>query len=123
MAAEIFTDEEKLGVVERILDGLRQDGGWLPEAGDCEILKSICADFRARSPAAIDKAIDSLEFQVHSATRAKARLGYVEIGHYQAIGDRVLAHWPVIRPALEGLKIQAILTADKITSLESKKER
>jgi hypothetical protein len=93
----------KLSCLQSFID----EFGWArketgsPEQLTLEILKEIHADLRARKPGAAIKALQALEFQVDQARKAKARLGYVDVGHHQALGNDVLAHWPVIRRGLE----------------------
>jgi hypothetical protein len=101
----VYTDAEKLEVVEMILDRTRSahPGGKIipPQGVEVEILKSICVDLRMRSAAPSNKVLDALAFQINSAMKARVRLGYVEVGHYQAIAEALILHWPTVRVALE----------------------
>ena len=97
MAGRIYSDAEKLMTLESIIENYRGT-----DAAD--VLKTICTDIRTRMDANPSKALVALSFQVQSASKCKARNGFVEIGHQQAIATDVLAHWPVIRHALESLK-------------------
>lgn len=101
--ANQFTDAEKLDFVERLIvhwrkearAQLRADGGkdWL-------ILKSIAADLRAKSPDVKNRALFALGIQIENARAAKARLGYIEVGHMQAMAEALMAHWPAVKKAL-----------------------
>lgn len=105
---ERFTDDEKLSVIERILDDLRTQSGWFPMPGDREVLKAVCMDYRNRQPETANKAIEVIEFQINSAMRSQAQLGYLDVGHAQAVAERALKYWPTIRRALEQSAKQAV---------------
>jgi hypothetical protein len=107
---KMFTDEQKLKALETIIEDEREVARALGHRNDDEetlILKAICADIRSKSPAAINKTLDALAFQVNSATNSKARIGHVDVGHLQAVAECVIAHWEVIRLALENIKQEA----------------
>ena len=98
MSDHQLTDAEKIYVVESIIEDLKARAPFdtrLPE------LKKLATFLRAQRPSSVPKVLEALEFQVCSALRSKARLGYIEVGHWQAIAEGLLAHWPVVRKALE----------------------
>ena len=107
MAIDFIVDDdaEKLAVLERVIAGARScnPAVFVVKPGDIDALKAICSDIRARSPAAANKALEAIGFQVDSAIKCKRHLGYIEVGHAQALADRVLAHWVVLRLALTTL--------------------
>jgi hypothetical protein len=98
-----FTVEDQIGAVERLIEDLRwaRNDPTVPEHRTYTILKSLATDLRARLDGASNRTLDALAFQVESATKAKARIGYVEVGHHQAVSECVMANWPVIKRALE----------------------
>lgn len=98
-----MTVEEKIDVVETLIEEYRwaRNVETAPEHRIYGALKEIATDLRAATPAARSKVVDALRFQVDSAKRGKARIGYMEIGHMQALAEAVLAHWAVIKLALE----------------------
>lgn len=117
-----FTTEEKLAVVEQLIETLRpfrsQPGTVENEARD--LLKVLARDLRAAAAGAGPTAMASLEHRVESAKRQKARIGYYEIGTLQGIGEEVIGRWPVLRRALSGMEAveaggcaPAILTSRK----------
>ena len=106
MTRRMFTDEEKLEVLEDILDETRTSGTWSCDEDEADVLKSICAEIRAGSKPP-SQTLEALSFQVNAATRTKARIGYVEVGQFQAVAEGLIAHWPVVRLALERLAERA----------------
>lgn len=99
----VYSDQEKLETLERVLDQSRYHEATreLFSREDRLILKAICADIKARDPAIGNRVLDAISFQVNSAALAKARLGYLDVGHHQALAEALLAHWPAVRVALE----------------------
>lgn len=98
-----FTPEEKLAVVERMIEahrwarsapGTKEQETWLA-------LRAIASDVRATLPTAPGRTLQALSFQVDSARRSRARIGYLDVSHQQAVAEALLAHWLVVRRALE----------------------
>ena len=100
---EEITVEEKIAAIERMIEEGRHARSSPDESTHRAwlVLKSIAADLRAQRPQAPSAALQSLEFQVDSARRWKARIGFVDIGHHQAVSECLLANWTVVRKALE----------------------
>lgn len=92
--------EEKILLVERLIQDKARSTPGTPEHRRHEVLKSIAADLRTQLQKTNHVALQALSFQVTSARRQKARIGYLEVGHQQALAEAVLAHWPAVRQAL-----------------------
>ena len=103
MRAE-FSPEAKLEVIEHLIETTRlaRSNPELAEHHIHLVLKALARDLRAALPGAAGATLSTLEFAVNAARRSQAQLGFLEVGHQQAIATRVLAHWPVIRLALQG---------------------
>jgi hypothetical protein len=103
MSDRIFTTEEKLAEVEQLVENFRWSRRYPedPEYQTYLVLKAIAEDLRAPLPATQNKALEVVGFVVNAAMRSKAQLGYLEVGHQQAIADRVMKYWGTIRSALE----------------------
>jgi hypothetical protein len=106
----VYTDREKLDIVEQVLDaeraGRERYEPCLFRDDELPILKSICSDLRARMAAhsaatPSNKVLNALSFQINSGMKAKAALGYMEVGHHQAIAEALVLHWATVRLALE----------------------
>lgn len=99
------TAEEKIAVVEELIEALRGAGARADQASPdnrrYHVLKAIAADLRGQLATAPEPALRSLSFQVDSAKRMKARIGYVDSGHHQAVSECLMSFWPVVRHALE----------------------
>lgn len=98
MRSAIYSTADKLQVVERIIVETRS-------SDEAAVLKEIAADLRA-SQSGKNRVANALAYHIDAALRTKARTGYIEVGHYQAIATGLIAHWPVVRRALEELKIE-----------------
>ena len=96
-----FTDEQKIEALERAIIGERQATGVRNE-----VLAAVAADLRAATAERVSGTLRSLQFQVDSARRSKARLGYMDVGHQQAMAEALLAHWPAVRAALKRFEEQ-----------------
>ena len=104
MPEQIFTTADQLQVTETLIEGLRWARAAEPEPPERRIwlvLKSIAASLRGRAPDANQKTLRALSYHVRVALRGKARIGYLELGHMQALSENVIAHWPVIEAALK----------------------
>ena len=101
----VYTDREKLDIVEQVLDaeraGRERYEPCLFRDDELPILKSICSDLRARMATPSNKVLNALSFQINSGMKAKAALGYMEVGHHQAIAEALVLHWATVRLALE----------------------
>ena len=98
-----FSDQDKLAAIEEMIASLRwaKNDEALPEHRLLMILKEIDRDVRARDPATTSRTLQTLAFHVDAATRAKARVGYLDAGHAQAVAEALMAHWSTVRRALE----------------------
>ena len=103
MTARLYSNADKLAAVESVIEMLRwaRDDDTVIEHDIWLKLKATAADLRARLDEAPGRTLDALAFQVNSALRAKARVGYIDVGHQQAIAEAFIAHWPVVSHALE----------------------
>lgn len=98
-----FTLQEKLRVVERLIEDFRFKGR--PETNTAEfrtyeILKSIAADIRGRGESAPGIAEIELERRIARFRQAKTADGYA-IGPTQMLASEIVARWPTIKQALE----------------------
>jgi hypothetical protein len=102
VSEEPLTAAQKLAEIERMIEDLR----WVrrtpgtPEGLSYRVLKAVALDLRARSQPST-QVFEALDFQVRSALKAKARLGYIEMGNHQAVSEALLAHWSTVSAALE----------------------
>jgi hypothetical protein len=99
---EQFTTEDKLRAVEDVIDEFRRgmtrrDARYNHRMS--RVLKSLARDLKAGEPEIVDKAFDALQSQIESAKRAKA-LGRLSDGHYRAVAEALIHHWPAIRSRL-----------------------
>ena len=97
----VYSDDEKLEVIEGILDADRDGNLDIFQLDEREILKAICSDLRARMATPSNKVLNALSFQINSGMKAKVALGYMEVGHHQAIAEALVLHWATVRLALE----------------------
>ena len=103
MTGKVYTDADKMKAVDLIIRDLRwaANDSALPENWTLGALKALYADLHAATPTASNRVLDALDFQINSAMKSKARLGYIDAGHHQAVSECALAHWPAIRHALK----------------------
>jgi len=101
-----FSLDDKLACVEAVIEGYR-DAARRPTSDPSikvlyETLKAIALDIRAARAATGQDGghiFAVLKGQVERARRSKAQLGYLEIGHQQALANAMIAHWTVISEA------------------------
>lgn len=98
----MISDDDKLAAVERLIEDFRwaRKDPAVPEHATYLALKAIATDLRAPKVEAKGRALQSLGFQVDAARAFKARIGYVEVGHMQAMAEALMAHWPAVKKAL-----------------------
>jgi hypothetical protein len=101
MKTEYFSPTAKLAVLENIIVAMRYKPAVKLTSHDVAIIKQIADDVRATIAEKQSQVTEALAFQVQSALKCKARLGYIDVGHQQAVANGLLAHWPVVRRALE----------------------
>ena len=97
-----MTVAEKLAIVEDLIVVFR----WArhhpdePAHRSWLALKEIASDLRAPLPETKTRALHALGVQVDVARRFRERVGYIEVGHMQAMAEALMAHWPAISRAL-----------------------
>lgn len=100
MSDRLLTDVEKFAEIDRLITQLVTADRMAPNTLTLRVLKSIALDLQAQ-PGKAPRVLEALDFQVRSALRCKARLGYIEQSNHQAVSESLLGHWPVVRKALE----------------------
>lgn len=91
---------EKIAVVDELIRAMRPVADRDAAASRAiDILKAIDSDIRATVKPKTT-AHQALEFQVNSAKKQNATLGYIDEGHCRAVTTAVIAHWSVINLAL-----------------------
>ena len=98
-----MTPEVKLATVERLIEDFRwaRSDPMVPEHQTYNALKALAVELRAQSPRASNKALQVLSMPIEHAQRFKACMGYIDMGHHQAISEALIGQWPVVRRALE----------------------
>jgi|SRR5579863_821963 len=105
MADRLFTDREKLEVVEHFIEQWRpaRSSSICGERETYLILKSIADDLRARDRKRATEIVRALQKAIDGAHAKKTRLGW-EIGTLRHIAEFVIGKWPVIRTALNNFE-------------------
>jgi hypothetical protein len=102
---------DQIAAVEKALDDIRyaRSDSTCPEHAAYNLLKEYAAELRAQTPGEISRVLAGMTDQVDRARRAKAQLGFYEIGNAQAICESVCGRWwAVIRRALEQFEKETV---------------
>jgi hypothetical protein len=97
MSLHVFSLEQKLEVVERLIITTRNRHG---ADQTYEILKAIGADLRASLDLPKSNTLGELDRALYRVKTSKTALGYDE-GKMVAVANVVIHKWPHIRMALE----------------------
>jgi hypothetical protein len=110
VTGNVYSAADKRKAVENLIEDLRwaRNDPALPENWTLGALKALALDLRAAEEGASNRVLDALSFHVNAAMKAKAQLGYVGGGHYEAVANELLAHWPVVRRALEKMETEKV---------------
>lgn len=102
MADRLFTDREKLEVVEHFIEQWRpaRSSSICGERDTYLILKSIADDLRARDRKRATETVRLMQKAIDNAYARKTGLGF-EIGSLRSIAEVVIGKWSTIRTSLE----------------------
>lgn len=102
MTLRTFTIEEKLEIVERMIEvgRLHRSAPGTEAYQQVEILKAIASDLRARLEHVPSATLVDLERRIVAVARTKGPTGYQPHALHE-LGTGVTVRWPVIRAALE----------------------
>lgn len=99
MTLHLFTDEEKLAEIDRIIRSMKEFKLKFSERRQIDIMISIAKDMRAKQPEAPSQALTEIERSLVAVERSKTRLGYDERTLIHLAND-VIGYWPTLRAAL-----------------------
>lgn len=97
----LFTTQEKLSVVEGLIEAFRRSGG---DSDDnryrLRVMAAIASDLRGRLEQAPNIALTELERRIAAVVRSKTPLGYGN-GPLVGVGEELIGRWPIVKQALE----------------------
>lgn len=99
MSLHLYTSDQQLEGVERLIQDLR--GDYSPATRrNVDILKSLAAELRARLDIPRAISLGELERALLNMKRSKTPLGY-DRNKMAAVTEVLIKHWPFVRLALE----------------------
>jgi len=107
MTLHVFTTQEKLAEVERlIMESKRLTGA------DAAVLKAIAQDLRGRANGSPSVALYDVQRRVDAVARSKSSTGYDKAKLHE-LGEGVAVHWSTIKQALEMFGADAEIVAER----------
>lgn len=105
MATHIFSNQERLRLLEDLIAKLRREGNGEYNV-TVALLGTICKELRAEGPGPADAAVNALEERIEAVQRSRTALGFDAV-RVASMGMEFMGRWPVIKRALQGAKEQA----------------
>lgn len=102
MALELFSIEEKIEIIEQVIDVARRAARPVgsPAQRRYQVLKAIAADLRGRQQLPRSNALGALWREVEKVKQSKTDLGY-DAGRLQQLAHLLVSKWPTVSQALE----------------------
>lgn len=95
MSLYIFTAEQKLIALQRLIRDIKSAGATPPD-----VLKAIAADYEARADVNRGRALGELSRALIKVSRSKTPLGYSTTSQVTA-AQQLIRWWPTVQQALE----------------------
>lgn len=98
MAVKVFRADEKLEVIEAILESDRHNGVHKTKRHD--VLKAVAADLRVRADRPRSLPLGEIERAIKRARESITSLGYDQ-RKLVSVAETLIHHWPFVSQALE----------------------